>query len=805
MDWLGMWKDGIRVVRRSPGFAAAIIITLGLGIGANSAIFSLINGVLIQPLPYSSGSELVRLRAGPVGAGGTPGNLSPLELVDLRERSRSLDAVLEYHTMFFNLLETDREPERVQVGVVSWNFFQTLGVDPVVGRAFSEDEDHLDAEPVLILGYDYWLSRFGGDPDVVGRSVEMNNRPHRIVGVLPPVPTYPNQNQVWMPWYACPFRSADSWHLNRQARSLHTVGRLADGVDVAAAEAEIDRIAQDLRAEFPDDYPGVDRVSADLLPLKEELTTGAQGPLLTLMAMSVLVLLIGCANVANLTLARVSRRQGDLVVQSALGASHGRIVRQLIGESLVLSLGGAVVAVAIAFGAVGLLADWAQALSPRFNEISVDGWVLAFTALISVAVGVGVAAGPALFSTRDVTTLRERSSSGSRASQRFRSGLVVVQVAIAFVLLSGSALMVRSMSNRLNVDPGFDVEDVLTLTIDLDWAAYPSRAEAVPFYRDLLTRIEERSQVEAAGVASDFPMSGSTFQSQRNLSIEGRPVDGQPPTINARFVSPGYFDAIQIPLVRGRAFERSDDAQSEAVVLLSQAASVRHFSNGDPIGQRISTDGGQSWATIVGVVGDVRQADFESGLNEEIYFPFEQTGFVRRLLVRAAGDPGELARALTEDVYSVDPNQPVSFVQTLEDAASARVASPRTITTLLSLFALVALVTAAFGILSVVAFTTSQRRHEIGVRLALGGERRDVVLMVLTRGLTMIGAGLVVGCAVTLTLSEALSGFLFGVSASDPATLGGVALGLLAIATVATWLPAWRGSTVSPVDAFKAD
>lgn len=805
MDWLGMWKDGIRVVRRSPGFAAAIIITLGLGIGANSAIFSLINGVLIQPLPYASGADLVRLRAGPVDASGSPGNLSPLEHVDLKERSRSLDAVLEYHTMFFNLLEADRDPERVQVGVVSWNFFQTLGVDPIVGRAFTSDEDHLDAEPVLILGYDYWLSRFGGDPDVVGRSVEMNNRPHRIVGVLPEVPTYPNQNQVWMPWYACPFRSADSWHLNRQARSLLTVGRLAEGVDVATAQAEIERITQDLRAEFVDDYPGVERVAADLMPLKEELTTGAQGPLLTLMAMSALVLLIGCANVANLTLARVSRRQNDLVVQSALGASHARIVRQLLSESLVLSLGGAVLAVMIAYGAVGLLAEWAQSISPRFNEITVDGWVLAFTALVSVAVGLLVAAGPALFSTRDVTSLRSRSVSSSRSSKRFRSGLVAVQVAVAFVLLSGSALMVRSMSNLLDVDPGFDADNVLTLTIDLDWAAYPSRAEAVPFYRDLLDRIEQRSQVEAVGIASEFPMSGATFQSFRNLTVEGRPMDGQPPRVNVRFVSPGYFDAIRIPLIRGRLFERSDDPESESVVLLSQAASARHFPGGDPVGQRISINGGQSWSTVVGVVGDVRQADFESGLNEEMYIPYAQAGFARRLLVRATGDPTELAQALTEDVYGVDPNQPVSFVQTLADAASDRVASPRTITTLLSLFALVALVTAAFGILSVVAFTTSQRRHEIGVRLALGGERRDVVWMVLMRGWFTIAAGLILGLGIVMTLGEALGSFLFGVSASDPMTLGVVAFGLAAVATVATWLPAWRGSTVSPVDAFRAD
>lgn len=807
MDVFKEIRTGARVFSRSPGFAAAIVLMLGLGIGANSAIFSVINGVLVQPLPYTHGDRLVRLRQGPVNPAGQPSNLSPLEVQDVRERAAALDEVVEYHTMFFNLLEEGVEPERTQVGVVSWNFFDVIGVTPLHGRAFNQDEDEIGAEPVLMLGYDYWLRRFGGDPGVVGHTVEMNNRIHRIVGVLPQVPTYPNLNDVWMPWYGCPFRIQDSWHLNRQARNLHTVARLAPGVGLGQATTEMGRIATDLKAEFGADYAATATIGADLLPLKEELTAGARPTFLILLGMAGLVLLIACANVANLTLARMNRRQQELAVRAALGASRGRIVGHLLTESLLLSLGGALVAVLIAFGSVDLLSTFASNLTPRFSEVRVDAWVLVFTGVVALLTGLVVGGVPGMFAEQLTGSLRESKGSGGLGRNRIRSGLVVAQVAVAFVLLVGSGLMIRSFSGLLSVDPGYRSEGVLTLTIDLDWARYTTPQDSRDFYDQLLRRVRERPQVVAAAVASDFPMSGNTFQSQMGILIDGETAEPgvTPPQINGRFVSDGYFEALEIPLVRGRTFESADASDAQPVAILGQAASARFFPDRDAVGQLVSNDGGQTWRTVVGVVGDVRQFGFEADAGEEIYIPYAQAGFARRLLVKTAGPAQDLARPLTEDVLAIDSRQPVSFVQTLTDAESANVASPRTVTALLGLFALIALVTAAAGILSVMAYSVSQRQREIGIRLAMGAERGEIVTIILRNALTMTAVGLGIGMVIALSLGGVMEGLLFGTSPTDPITFGVVLVALFSAAFVAAAVPAWKGTRVDPMVAFRTD
>ena len=799
-DWVRDLDAAMRVFRRAPGYAAVIVLTLGLGIGVNSAIFSAINGVLLQPLPYEHGERLVRVQAGPVNAAGIPPGPSPLEIEDLRERSAVLTDLVEYHTMFFNLLEEGVDPERTQVGVVSWDFFQVMGVPPLHGRLFSPEEDEIGAEPVLLLGYDYWMRRYGGDPEVVGRMVEMNNRPHRIVGILPQVPTYPNQNDVWMPWYACPFRIGDGWHLNRASRGMLTVGRVRTGADEHAAHAEVERIAHDLHGEYPDTYAPDASVAADVTPLKEVLTRDARPTFLVLMAMAGLVLLIACANVANLTLTRVNQRRHEVAVRAALGAGRARIAKQFVTESVVLSLAGALVAVAVAYGTVGILSNFASDLTPRFAEVRVDRWVLAFTALVAVATGVVLGLAPLVLDRGMGRTLRDGKGT-SGAGARVRSTLVALQVGIAVVLLVGAGLMIRSFSALTSVDPGFDAENVLTVTVDLDWARYTDAESRQDFFVRLVDRVAERPGVEAVAVAQDFPMSGVTFQNQAGLDVEGTPRDPgtDPPQVGFRRVSEGYFEALGIDLLAGRAFERSDDQGSAPVAVVSRSLAERHLGEGDPVGARISTDGGETWITVVGLVDDVRQAGFDAEPGEDLYRPYRQAPGVRRLLVRTREDPTLLIRPVTEDVLAIDPRQPVSFIQTLTEAQADRVASPRTITGLLGLFGMVALITAAAGLFSVIARSVQQQQRETGIRLALGEERASIVRRILRRGLGIVVLGLLAGLGVATLTVGVVEGFLFGVGTLDPVTYGAVSGLLLLVAVAAILGPALRGTRVSPM------
>ncbi len=803
-EWVRDLKSALRVFRRARGYAAVVVLTLGLGIGANSAIFSAINGVLLQPLPYEHGDRLVRIQAGPIGAGGVPAGLSPLDMADMRDRSNVVDDMLEYHTMFFNLIEDGVDPERTQVGVVSWDFFQVMGVPPLHGRLFTPDEDRIDAEPVLLLGYDYWVRRYGADPSVVGRMVEMNNRPHRIVGVLPQVPTYPNQNDVWMPWYACPFRVADSWHLNRSARNLLTVGRLRAGADEHAAHAEMDQLAHELHGEFPETYAADARIGARVVPLKEELTSGARPTFVILMAMAALVLAIACANVANLTLARVNRRRHEIAVRAALGAGRMRLARQFVTESVVLALAGAALAVVVAYGTVGLLSNFASNLTPRFAEVQVDAWVLFFTGLVALATGVVIGTVPLALDRRPGLALRDGKGSAGVAGSRARGVLVAAQVSLATVLLVGAGLMVRSFSTLVSVDPGFDPDNVLTVTLDLDWARYTTAEDRRQFFTLLTERVEQRSSVTSVAVGNDFPMSGATFQNTAALTLEGEETNPES-QVSLRQVSEAYFETLGIEMVAGRAFDANDQPGAEPVAIVSRALVERYLTDREPLGARLSIDGGQTWLVVVGVAGDVRQSGFDADPGFDLYRPLLQAGGGRRLLIRSAADPSSLVRPVTEDVLAIDPRQPVSFVQTLEEAQADRVASPRTVAGLLGIFSLVALITAAAGLFSVIALAVGQQQREIGIRMALGESRSSVVTRILRRGMLLVVGGLTVGVGAAVWASGMLERLLFGVTAVDPTTYASVVALLLAVAVVAIAGPALRGSRVSPMVTLRSE
>ena len=800
-------RFALRSLRKSPGFTLVSVLTLALGIGANTAVFSMIRGVLLRPLPYENGERLVYLRQPAPLAGVANAQFSPLELADYRQRSRGLEAIVEYHSMPFILLARD-QPRRVQTAVVSANYFDVLGVRPLLGRGFRAGEDQAGAEPVLVLSHGFWQNRLGGDPEIVGRTFEMNDRIHTVVGVLPPVPQYPAENDVYMPSSSCPFRMSP-FNLNtRTARSLQLFGRLAPGTPLAQAQAELTEIGTTLRSEYPAAYPSGRGFAVSAASLHDELTRDARPTLLLLIGATGFVLLIACANIANLTLARLTRRSREMALRSALGADRARLLRQMLTEGGILALAGGVLGLGLAAGAMQMLTRFAERFTPRAGEIALDGQVLAFTLVICVLTGLAFAALPALPSrTNLVSALKEGGAAVSGSgSTRVRAALVVAQVAVSMVLLVGAGLMLRSLLELQSVNPGFETQRVLTMTLDLNWSRYTSDDLIRGFHDQLHARLQGQPGVVSAASTLTFPLDGHR---RMNLSflIEGQPPaeDGAQPLGDLRSASPEYFRTLGIPLVTGRFFTPSDGPESPQVAIVNQTLARRYWGRESAVGQRISADSGRTWITVVGVVGDVRHYGLRSEPSDEVYLPFAQVPFREStFLVRTTADPAAMSRRIAAEVLSIDAGQPVANVQTLEELRGEALASPRLTTSLLLLFSLLALGITAAGLGGVVAFSVSQRTQEIGVRMALGAGRTEVLRMVLREGLRLVGLGLVLGALAAVLLSRLMTGLLFHVEATDPLTFGGMALVLVLIAAGACLLPARRATTVDPLIALRA-
>ena len=757
-----------RTLRKRPGFTLAAVVTLALGIGANTAIFSVINGVLLQPLPYAQGEDLVYLRQ-PIPPSNVPSaGFSPLEVAAYREQTPSLAGIVEYHSMPFILLGTD-EPRRVVTGVVSANFFDVLGVTPHVGRTFRPGEDAAGAEPVLVLSYRYWQSAFGADSAIIGRTFEMNDRVHTVVGVLPPVPQFPNENDVYMPVSSCPFRMNEVTRTGWGQRMLTAFARLGPGVSLAQAQTELETVASRLHAEQPVAYQragggGPAGFTITATPLKEELIGDARPTLLILLGTAGFVLLIACANVANLMLAQATRREREMAVRTALGAGRGRLVRQMVTESTVLALIGGLVGLIMARLGLSLLTAFAARFTPRAAEIALDGWVLLFALTVSVLTGIVFGTLPAMPIGRNlVGSLKESAgASGSRGSQRIRRVLVVAQVAVAFTLLIGAGLMLRSVIALQRVNPGFDAERVLTGFIDLNWSKYTTPPQAREFYDRLLGELGRDPGVLAVAASLTVPLDGSgPFPIA--FEIEGRADDPnqQPLRGDYRSVTPGYFTALGIPTVRGRTFTEQDNAEAPRVVVVSQAAAAKFWPNQDPIGQRVRPRNGppdRPWRTVIGVVGDVRQHGLDQAPTDEMYAAFAQ--FPARpatIALRTHGEPGAIARRLQDAVRAIDPQQPIVNIRTLTDLRGQALASPRLTMTLLALFAALALVITATGLAGVLAFTVTQRTREIGIRMALGAAQNSVLTMILRQGLLLVIIGLALGVVGAFALTRFMS------------------------------------------------
>ena len=804
-------RYGLRSLLRTPGYAVMVVLTLGLGIGANTAIFSLVNGVLLQSLPYADGHELVLARQQAQRAGSANIPFSVKEISDYRTQLATLDGFVEYHGMSFTLLDRG-EPDRVLSGVVSANFFDVLGVQPLHGRTFRDGDDDLGAEAVLVLSYPYWQQRFGGDPDIVGQVFEMNDRPHTVVGVLPPVPQYPRENDVYMPTSACPFRARAEARMEEDRtafRGMTAFGRLAPGVGVDRFGAELATVAGRLQGDFPETYPADSGYTAVTLPLADELTREARPTLLILLATTVLVLLIACANVANLTLARMSRREREFSLRSALGAGRGRLLRQLLTEASLLAVAAGAFGLLVAWLSLDLLVAFAALFTTRTTEVTIDGWVLAFTLGLSLLTGVVFGSAPALTGRRDVAVaLKEAGaqSTDTPARRRVRGLLTASQVAAAFVLLIATGLLLTSFYRLQQVDAGFDPERVLTAEVFPNWSKYTTPESRRQLFTDVLQRLQHRPGMSAAAVANGFPMAAEVGQ-QRRFAIEGRTYEDPDlrPELETRVVSPDYFATVGVPLLAGRTFTRLDDAETTPVAVVSRSLAERHWREGQsPLDQRITLDDGETWVTVVGVVGDVRDHGLDREPPDQLYRPFLQgAGSPTRVLVRARSDPLALSGQVRDAVHAVDPEQPVENFRTLAATRAGTTATRRLSVVLLGLFAALALVITVTGIAAVIATSVSHRTREFGLRLALGAERTSILAMVLRQGLTLVLVGLAIGAAAAVALSRSLSSFLFETAPTDAGVFVMVSLVFVATGLAACYLPARRAMGVDPLVALR--
>ncbi len=802
-------RFALRTLRRNRLFATFAIVTLGLGIGANTAIFSVIDGVLLKPLPYASGDRLVVLNHSTRLANRQNASVSIKELYDYREKSATFDALVEYHQMNFDLLRKGN-PDRVNTGVVSHDFFNVLGIKPIYGRTFMAADDEPGADAVLVLSHSYWQKAFGGDPAVVGKIVQMNDRPHTIVGVLPSVPLYPQENDVYMSVSACPFRAAAEKRISANRRAfagLTVFGRIKDGESRLQADADVKRIAASFVSENAAAYRNLEGFAAATLPVREQLTRQAKPVLLILFGTTGVVLLIACVNIANLSLARLLNRERELAVRAALGAGRRQLVAQLLTESTVLSLAGGVAGLLFAGYTVTMLASFAGRFTSRTHQIEIDPRVLLFALALSIATGVLFGLLPALQSKGDLLASMKRggTSAGTSPSRgRLQKGLIVTQVAFAVVLLVGAGLLLATVYRLQNVELGYHGDHVISAEAFTNFSKYPSTASQIEFYDRALRRLADTPGVVSAAVTNAVPLS-AILPGANPLMFKGEGDKPDPRrTADVNVASPDYFATLGIPLLDGRDFVVGDIADSRRVAIVN--TEMAKYWNGSPMGREVSFDAGQTWVSIVGVAGDTRQYGVDRGPLPEIFVPLAQSGGLGgRIIVRTNGDPTEFAATLRSAVQDVDPDMPVKNIVTLPELREQALAKPRLTAVLLLIFALIALTVTLAGVSGVIAISVTHRLKEFGVRMALGASRGQVLGVVVKEGLTLVAAGLVFGIAGSFVVTRSLSAYLYETHTGDPITLLLVCVTLLVAGLVSCVVPAMRATAADPVASLRAE
>jgi len=800
-----MWNDvryGFRTLLRSPGFTAVAVIAIALGIGANTAVFTIVNSVLLRPLPFPEPERLFALSAVPENLPFASGPMLPDGLyLDFRKQDRLFEKLTAFNSGRVNMTGAG-DAQSVMAAFVTADFFSVLRARPALGRTFLSEEDQTGRDSVVVLSDKLWRADFAGDPGAIGKSVRLDGVSHTIIGLMPAGFAFPAAVDMWVP---------RDVHIDGHNSTLMSViGRLKPGVMPVQAVAELSVAVKRMPGKSSED---ASKTPARLISLLEYLSGKAQRSLLIFLGAVGFVLLIGCANVANLMLARAAGRRQEMAVRAAMGASRWRLMRQLLTESTLVALAGGAAGLLLAlWGVPALLAMAPEGTLPRVEQIGIDGWVLAFTLTVSLATGLGFGILPAIEATR--RELRESLNLGGRAMtgrhDAVRSALVISEIALTLVLLTGAGLMLKSFLRLQTGATGFRAENVITMTVDLPDTVYRELPQINAFREQTLATLSRLPGVTAVSAVNWLPFGGFLTAGDFHLE-DARPLPRGSTWVDKPCVSPGYFRAMGIRMVSGRDFSPRDNAQALGVVILSQSVARRLWPGQNPIGQRITGEDDpqpQDWLTIVGVVEDVKQMGMADKRGGAIYQPLAQitrTSWASHVafVVRTASDPEVLAATMRAVVRDVDKDQPVQTVATMTQLIAFATAEQRFQTRLLGAFSLLALLLAAVGIYGVLAYSVAQRTHEIGIRMALGAEAGDVLRMVLHRTLALAATGIAIGAAAALATTRVLANFLFEVKPSDPATFVTVAALLAGVAVLASWIPAHRAAGVDPVEALR--
>jgi predicted permease len=799
-------RYGARMLLKNPAFTLIAVLALALGIGANSAIFSVVNTLLLRPLPYKNPDQLVVVWENATHQGFPKNTPSAANFIDWQKQNTVFQGMAAFAERSFNLTGVG-EPERLDGRRVSANLFDLLGVRPIIGRNFVPDEDKPGTK-VALLNESLWKRRFGSDPGVIGRAIALNGESYTVVGVLPNsvrLPAFGNwRDQVWVP---LAFTSEEA--ASRGNHYLQVIGRMKAGVALEQARAEMATIMARLAQQYPEDNT---RIGTVVNPLHEEIVGNMKPALLVLLGAVAFVLLIACANVANLLLARAAARHKEIALRLALGADRARLTKQLLVESVMLSLLGGVVGLVFAWAGLQVLTRFIPPDVAHAEGIAIDAKVLAFTLLVALVTGLVFGLAPASqashFNLNDTLKEGGRDAGAGPRGKRLRSALVIAEVAVSFILLIGAGLLINSFMHLRNLDPGFRTDHLLTLNVDLSETKYPDNPKRTAFFDEVVRRVQALPGVRSVAVAGNLPFTynGDSMP----IGAEGipDPAPDQRPDVIFRAIGPGYFSTMGIPLVRGRDFNDQDTLDTTPTVMVSEKTAQHYWPNADPIGKRIkngSTTSDAPWRTVIGVVKDVRQNDFVAEPKMQMYFTYRQLRSLmpNALIVRTAVEPLSLAASVRNAIWAVDKDQSVANIDSMEHIVAGAVARQRFSMLLLAIFAGVALVLAAVGIYGVMSYSVAQQTREIGIRMALGAQRSDVLKMTIKQGLKLVGVGLIIGLAAAFVLTRVMATLLFGISATDPITFATISLILMAVALLASYIPSVRAMKVDPMVALR--